>query len=278
MRRLLAEIRAATGPDLLGRDRPEQARRQGRLRRGEAGRLRRAHAASRRASASPPRRPGSCPGSGRRPPRAWQRAGADDARRSSARRPSSCWSSASARTSVASWLAARASNTTASVGARAQGRLRVARADLRLRHQRPAGSCARRWRRMADELCASLDAHGRSGRTIGIKVRLDDFTTVTRARTLAEADLRRRAGRRGGAAAARRVRARRGPVRLLGVRVAGLEPRRGRRSAPARRGRARGPAGPAGLRSSGPRRRRSSLRRGPAGRGIGSSDGAGPRR
>ena len=39
---------------------------------------------------------------------------------------------------------------------------------------------------MADELCASLAAHGRSGRTIGIKVRLDDFTTVTRAHTLAE--------------------------------------------------------------------------------------------
>ena len=39
---------------------------------------------------------------------------------------------------------------------------------------------------MSAELCASLAAHGRSGRTIGIKVRLDDFTTVTRAHTLAE--------------------------------------------------------------------------------------------
>ena len=39
---------------------------------------------------------------------------------------------------------------------------------------------------MAGELCASLAAHGRRGRTIGIKVRLDDFTTVTRARTVAE--------------------------------------------------------------------------------------------
>ena len=46
---------------------------------------------------------------------------------------------------------------------------------------------------MAGELCASLRAHGRSGRTIGIKVRLDDFPTVTRARTVAAADLRRRA-------------------------------------------------------------------------------------
>jgi DNA polymerase-4 len=76
---------------------------------------------------------------------------------------------------------------------------------------------------MADELCASLGAHGRSGRTIGIKIRLDDFTTVTRAHTidtptsdveqvtsvalrlLAEYDPQR-------------------PVRLLGVRVAGLTP------------------------------------------------------
>ena len=39
---------------------------------------------------------------------------------------------------------------------------------------------------MAEELCAGLAAHGRSGRTIGIKVRLEDFTTVTRAHTVAE--------------------------------------------------------------------------------------------
>jgi DNA polymerase-4 len=39
---------------------------------------------------------------------------------------------------------------------------------------------------MADELCAGLLAHNRRGRTIAIKVRLDDFTTVTRARTVPE--------------------------------------------------------------------------------------------
>ncbi len=44
MRRLLAEIKARGRADLLGGDRPQQARRQGRLRRGEAGRLRGAHA------------------------------------------------------------------------------------------------------------------------------------------------------------------------------------------------------------------------------------------
>ena len=40
--------------------------------------------------------------------------------------------------------------------------------------------------RLARELCESLQSHGRSGRTIGIKVRLDDFTTVTRARSVAQ--------------------------------------------------------------------------------------------
>jgi DNA polymerase-4 len=76
---------------------------------------------------------------------------------------------------------------------------------------------------LVQRLCVALIDQQRSGRTIGIKVRLDDFSTHTRARTLAEpvssADrvgpvaldlLRRFAPVR--------------PVRLLGVRVAGLEP------------------------------------------------------
>ena len=77
--------------------------------------------------------------------------------------------------------------------------------------------------RLAEQLCSTLVRQERQGRTIGIKVRLDDFSTHTRARTLAEPvasmdrvlpvalDLLRRF------AAPR-------PVRLLGVRVAGLEP------------------------------------------------------
>ncbi len=75
--------------------------------------------------------------------------------------------------------------------------------------------------RMAGELCASLVAHGRSGRTIGIKVRLDDWTTVTRAHTVSEptcdAELV-------SAHALRLLQeyAPARPVRLLGVRVAGL--------------------------------------------------------
>ena len=76
-------------------------------------------------------------------------------------------------------------------------------------------------------LCETLTTQGRRGRTIGIKIRLDDFSTHTRARTLpapvAAAErvspvalelLRRFAPAR--------------PVRLLGVRVAGLEHGEGR--------------------------------------------------
>ncbi|HXA55358.1 MAG TPA: DNA polymerase IV [Solirubrobacteraceae bacterium] len=76
--------------------------------------------------------------------------------------------------------------------------------------------------RMSAELCASLSAHGRSGRTIGIKVRLDDFTTVTRAHTLAEPTCDPRLVN---SIAQRLLReyAPPRPVRLLGVRVAGLE-------------------------------------------------------
>lgn len=75
--------------------------------------------------------------------------------------------------------------------------------------------------RMAGELCESLAKHGRSGRTIGIKVRLDDFTTVTRARTLPEATCDT------ALVTAQALRLLEDyspprPVRLLGVRVAGL--------------------------------------------------------
>ena len=75
--------------------------------------------------------------------------------------------------------------------------------------------------RMAGELCASLQANARAGRTIGIKVRLDDFTTVTRAHTLPEPT------RDPALVTAQALRlldlyAPPRPVRLLGVRVAGL--------------------------------------------------------
>ncbi len=78
-------------------------------------------------------------------------------------------------------------------------------------------------RGLVEQLCATLIEQGRAGRTIGIKVRLDDFSTHTRARTLSEP-----------VGAADRVRpvavdllrrfAPVRPVRLIGVRVAGLQP------------------------------------------------------
>jgi DNA polymerase-4 len=75
--------------------------------------------------------------------------------------------------------------------------------------------------RMAGELCAGLAAHGRRGRTIGIKVRLDDFTTVTRARTLPQATCDGRVVTEIALQLLREYSPPR-PVRLLGVRVAGL--------------------------------------------------------
>ena len=76
--------------------------------------------------------------------------------------------------------------------------------------------------RLAQELCADLAEHGRSGRTIAIKVRLDDFSTLTRARTIAEAT-NDAAGVGKVALELLRALAPSRPVRLLGVRVAGLE-------------------------------------------------------
>jgi DNA polymerase-4 len=75
--------------------------------------------------------------------------------------------------------------------------------------------------KMTGELCASLSGNHRQGRTVAIKVRLEDFTTVTRAHTLAEptcdtAVVSEVALRLLAQYAPAR------PVRLLGVRVAGL--------------------------------------------------------
>jgi DNA polymerase-4 len=75
--------------------------------------------------------------------------------------------------------------------------------------------------RMAAELCESLTSRGRRGRTIGIKVRLDDFTTVTRARSLPEPTSDARVV----SEVALRLLCEYDPsrpVRLLGVRVANL--------------------------------------------------------
>jgi DNA polymerase-4 len=75
---------------------------------------------------------------------------------------------------------------------------------------------------LVERLCGALSEQRRRGRTVGIKVRLDDFSTHTRARTLAEPVA---GAERVGPVALellRRFDPPR-PVRLLGVRVAGLE-------------------------------------------------------
>lgn len=76
---------------------------------------------------------------------------------------------------------------------------------------------------LATELCDGLRRHRRRGRTVRIKVRLDDFTTVTRARTLERATAEE-AEIAPVAVELLRAYAPARPVRLLGVGVSGLEP------------------------------------------------------
>lgn len=77
-------------------------------------------------------------------------------------------------------------------------------------------------RRLARELCQGLAARGKRGRTIGIKVRLDDWTNVTRARTI-EAPTCDVALVTDVALELLRAYAPPRPVRLLGVRMASFE-------------------------------------------------------
>jgi DNA polymerase-4 len=84
--------------------------------------------------------------------------------------------------------------------------------------------------RLSTRLCEGLERQERSGRTIGIKVRFADFSTLTRARSLGDPvnDLPTVLGV--ATDLLRRLDLER-PVRLLGVRVAGLD--EGRRDTPA---------------------------------------------
>jgi DNA polymerase-4 len=77
-------------------------------------------------------------------------------------------------------------------------------------------------RRLAAEVCEGLVRKEARGRTIGIKVRLDDFTNVTRARTL-DRFTNDVAVVTGVALDLLRAYAPPRPVRLLGVRVAAFE-------------------------------------------------------
>jgi DNA polymerase IV len=75
---------------------------------------------------------------------------------------------------------------------------------------------------LSEDLCRTLARQERAGRTIGIKVRLDDFSTHTRARSLAEPTNDVAVVRRVARQLLREFDPPR-PVRLLGVRVAGLD-------------------------------------------------------
>ena len=80
--------------------------------------------------------------------------------------------------------------------------------------------------RLTGELCETLAREERRGRTIGIKVRFDDFSTVTRARSIDAAVNDFSTVGTVALELLRRLDPRR-PVRLLGVRVAGLDEQSG---------------------------------------------------
>ncbi len=93
--------------------------------------------------------------------------------------------------------------------------------DLSARHDRPELS------RIFTDLCvrvaADLQRKGYAGRTIGIKLRYDNFATVTRDRTLDVPTQDAQAIRRAAGECLKRVPLER-RIRLLGVRIGGLSP------------------------------------------------------
>ena len=76
---------------------------------------------------------------------------------------------------------------------------------------------------LCTQLAADLVRKRYAGRTIGIKLRFDDFSTVTRDRTLPTAVNDAQAIRRAGGECLKRVDFTR-RIRLLGVRAGALEP------------------------------------------------------
>ncbi len=220
MRRLVAEIKAATAADLLGRHRPQQARRQGRLRRREARRLRRAQPragvrALRRLAAGPRARHRA---EDRRAP---GRAGPDDARGARRARPSSCSSSASGRTSGASCGRRARFEHDGEVGAArkvvSESRERTFDSDV----SDPA-QMREELARMAEELCAASPPTAAAG----ARSRSRCASTTSRPSPARTPSPSPRATPSWSARIALRLLreyAPPRPVRLLGVRVAGLQ-------------------------------------------------------
>ena len=93
--------------------------------------------------------------------------------------------------------------------------------DLSVRHDRP--ELSRIFTELCERLAADLARKGCAGRTIGIKLRYDDFTTVTRDRTLAAPTRDAQAIRRAAGECLTRVPLTR-RIRLLGVRIGTLSP------------------------------------------------------
>jgi DNA polymerase IV len=87
---------------------------------------------------------------------------------------------------------------------------------------RGLGALEPQLRRLTEQLCSTLVREDRRGRTIGIKVRYADFSTVTRARTLPSPVNEPEEVWRMASALLRRLDPAQ-PVRLVGVRVAGLD-------------------------------------------------------
>ena len=220
LRALIARVKEQTGHPDLGRHRAQPARRQDRLRPRQARRLRRDRPRAVRRARRRAARRGSSRASARRPRSAWPRW----ATRRSARcrtRPSRSCRSASASATATTCTAARTCTTA--------------------RRSRPSGSAKSRsvettfdvdiadhaelesvLRGQANKLAGQLRRAEERGRTIGIKVRLDDWTTVTRARSI-DRHVDDEATIIEVALELFRDYAPPRPVRLLGVRVASFE-------------------------------------------------------
>ncbi|MBL8436366.1 MAG: DNA polymerase IV, partial [Zoogloea sp.] len=88
-----------------------------------------------------------------------------------------------------------------------------------------------RFTRLCEQLAADLERKGYLGKTIGLKLRFDNFTTVTRDQTLAAPTGDARVIRRAAGECARRVPLER-RIRLLGVRASALSRRDAQPMAP----------------------------------------------
>jgi DNA polymerase-4 len=104
--------------------------------------------------------------------------------------------------------------------------------DRNLHARRDRAELGRQFTQLCERLAADLQRKGYAARTIGIKLRFDDFRTVTRDHTLPAAIDDARGLRHAAGQCLRRV-ALEQPIRLLGVRAASLQRRAGEPSPPA---------------------------------------------